>query len=82
MTSVFTLDGTHSSSDPWNPSSGISQPGYGGMLPGSSSHMAQSGNYSSLHAHDRLVSNLHNKQPDKEFSDHLYVCFVIIVCIS
>lgn len=50
-------DGTHSSSDPWNSSNGISQPGYGGMLAGSSSHMAQSGNYSSLHSHDRLVGS-------------------------
>lgn len=49
-------DGTHSSSDPWSSSSGINQPGYGGMLAGSSSHMPQSGNYSSLHSHERLVS--------------------------
>ncbi|XP_061599720.1 transcription factor 12 isoform X6 [Cololabis saira] len=58
------FDGTHSSSDPWNSSSGISQPGYGGMLPGSSSHMAQSGNYSTLHAHDRLNYPAHSASPD------------------
>ncbi|XP_013883133.1 transcription factor 12 isoform X3 [Austrofundulus limnaeus] len=58
------FDGTHSSSDPWNPSSGISQPGYGGMLPGSSAHMAQSGNYSSLHSHDRLNYPAHSVSPD------------------
>ncbi|MEQ2217002.1 hypothetical protein XENOCAPTIV_014973 [Xenoophorus captivus] len=35
------------------------------MLAGSSSHMAQTGNYSSLHSHERLVSSLHNAYPDK-----------------
>ncbi|TNM91133.1 hypothetical protein fugu_003422 [Takifugu bimaculatus] len=50
------FDGTHSSSDPWNSSNGISQPSYGGMLAASSSHMPQSGNYSNLHSHDRLTS--------------------------
>uniref|UniRef100_A0A3B3Z217 BHLH domain-containing protein n=1 Tax=Poecilia mexicana TaxID=48701 RepID=A0A3B3Z217_9TELE len=58
------FDGTHSSSDPWNSSSGISQPGYGGMLAGSSSHMAQTGNYSSLHSHDRLNYPAHSVSPD------------------
>ncbi|CAJ1049186.1 transcription factor 12 [Xyrichtys novacula] len=58
------FDGTHSSSDPWNSSNGISQPGYGAMLPGSSSHMSQSGNYSSLHAHDRLNYPPHSVSPD------------------
>ncbi|XP_072236625.1 transcription factor 12 isoform X3 [Leuresthes tenuis] len=58
------FDGTHSSSDPWNSSSGINQPGYGGMLPGSSSHMPQSGNYSSLHSHDRLNYPAHSVSPD------------------
>ncbi|XP_034536628.1 transcription factor 12 isoform X2 [Notolabrus celidotus] len=58
------FDGTHSSSDPWNSSSGISQPGYGGMLAGSSSHMSQSGNYTSLHAHDRLNYPAHSVSPD------------------
>uniref|UniRef100_A0A3P9QJN7 Transcription factor 12 n=1 Tax=Poecilia reticulata TaxID=8081 RepID=A0A3P9QJN7_POERE len=60
-----TFFGTHSSSDPWNSSSGISQPGYGGMLAGSSSHMAQTGNYSSLHSHDRLQNYpAHSVSPD------------------
>ncbi|XP_044047335.1 transcription factor 12 isoform X3 [Siniperca chuatsi] len=58
------FDGTHSSSDPWNPSNGISQPGYGGMLAGSSSHMPQSGNYTSLHSHDRLNYPAHSVSPD------------------
>ncbi|KAM3624827.1 uncharacterized protein V6R79_002277 [Siganus canaliculatus] len=58
------FDGTHSSSDPWNSSNGISQPGYGGMLGGSSSHMPQSGNYSSLHSHDRLNYPAHSVSPD------------------
>ncbi|XP_068586410.1 transcription factor 12 isoform X2 [Cebidichthys violaceus] len=58
------FDGTHSSSDPWNSSNGISQPGYGGMLAGSSSHMPPSGNYSSLHSHDRLNYPAHSVSPD------------------
>ncbi|XP_042276536.1 transcription factor 12 isoform X1 [Thunnus albacares] len=58
------FDGTHSSTDPWNSSNGISQPGYGGMLAGSSSHMPQSGNYSSLHSHDRLNYPAHSVSPD------------------
>uniref|UniRef100_A0A3B1K5E4 Transcription factor 12 n=1 Tax=Astyanax mexicanus TaxID=7994 RepID=A0A3B1K5E4_ASTMX len=56
-------DGTHNSSDPWNSSNGINQPGYGGMLGGSSSHMPQSGNYSSLHSHDRLNYPPHSVSP-------------------
>ncbi|KAM6949919.1 transcription factor 12 [Lycodopsis pacificus] len=58
------FDGTHSSSDPWNSSNGISQPGYGGMLAGSSSHMPQSGHYGSLHSHDRLNYPAHSVSPD------------------
>ncbi|XP_019126066.1 transcription factor 12 isoform X6 [Larimichthys crocea] len=58
------FDGTHSSSDPWNSSNGISQSGYGGMLAGSSSHMPQSGNYGSLHSHDRLNYPAHSVSPD------------------
>uniref|UniRef100_H3CVB0 Transcription factor 12 n=1 Tax=Tetraodon nigroviridis TaxID=99883 RepID=H3CVB0_TETNG len=58
------FDGTHSSSDPWNSSNGISQPSYGGMLAASSSHMPQSGNYSSLHSHDRLSYPAHSVSPD------------------
>ncbi|KAM7406154.1 hypothetical protein PAMP_000552 [Pampus punctatissimus] len=58
------FDGTHSLTDPWNSSNGISQPGYGGMLAGSSSHMPQSGNYSSLHSHDRLNYPAHSVSPD------------------
>ncbi|XP_040021179.1 transcription factor 12 isoform X2 [Gasterosteus aculeatus] len=58
------FDGTHGSSDPWNSSNGISQPGYGGMLAGSSSHLPQSGNYSSLHSHDRLNYPAHSVSPD------------------
>ncbi|XP_061670082.1 transcription factor 12 isoform X2 [Syngnathoides biaculeatus] len=58
------FDGTHSSSDPWNSTNGISQSSYGGILPGSSSHMPQSGNYSSLHSHDRLNYPAHSASPD------------------
>ncbi|XP_039510299.1 transcription factor 12 isoform X4 [Pimephales promelas] len=57
------FDGTHNSPDPWNSSNGISQPGYGGMLGGSSSHMPQSGNYSNLHSHDRLNYPPHSVSP-------------------
>ncbi|CAL8244617.1 unnamed protein product [Lota lota] len=59
------FDGTHSSSDPWNTSNGISQPSYGGLLGGSSSHMQQStGNYNNLHSHDRLNYPPHSVSPD------------------
>ncbi|KAG9352197.1 hypothetical protein JZ751_020610 [Albula glossodonta] len=57
------FDGTHNSSDPWNSSNGISQPGYGGMLGGSSSHMPQSGSYGNLHSHDRLNYPPHSASP-------------------
>ncbi|KAJ8396641.1 hypothetical protein AAFF_G00014790 [Aldrovandia affinis] len=57
------FDGTHNSSDPWNSSNGISQPGYGGMLGGSSSHMSQSGNYGNMHSHDRLTYPPHSVSP-------------------
>ncbi|XP_016359814.1 transcription factor 12-like isoform X3 [Sinocyclocheilus anshuiensis] len=57
------FDGTHNSSDQWNSSSGISHPGYGAMLGGSSSHMPQSGNYSNLHSHDRLNYPPHPVSP-------------------
>ncbi|XP_060767271.1 transcription factor 12 isoform X5 [Neoarius graeffei] len=57
------FDATHNSSDPWNSSNGISQTAYGGMLGGSSSHMPQSGNYSSLHSHDRLNYPPHSVSP-------------------
>uniref|UniRef100_A0A667Z305 Transcription factor 12 n=1 Tax=Myripristis murdjan TaxID=586833 RepID=A0A667Z305_9TELE len=65
------FDGTHNSSDPWNSSNGISQPSYGGMLGGSSSHMPQSGNYSNLHSHDRLVR-----------SSAAALCTVTTLCFS
>ncbi|NXD06331.1 HTF4 factor, partial [Nothocercus nigrocapillus] len=59
----FMQDGTHSSSDLWSSSNGMSQPGYGGMLGGSSSHMSQSGSYGSLPAHDRLSYPPHSVSP-------------------
>uniref|UniRef100_A0A8C9ENP8 Transcription factor 4 n=1 Tax=Pavo cristatus TaxID=9049 RepID=A0A8C9ENP8_PAVCR len=58
-----TADGTHNSSDLWSSSNGMSQPGYGGMLGGSSSHMSQSGSYGSLHTHDRLSYPPHSVSP-------------------
>ncbi|NXS62065.1 HTF4 factor, partial [Brachypteracias leptosomus] len=59
----FMQDGTHNSSDLWSSSNGMSQPGYGGMLGGSSSHMSQSGSYSGLHTHDRLSYPPHSVSP-------------------
>ncbi|XP_032906461.1 transcription factor 12 isoform X12 [Amblyraja radiata] len=50
----FMQEGNHNSSDLWNSSNGIHQPGYGGML-GNSSHVSQSTNYNNLHTHDRLI---------------------------
>ncbi|XP_037053088.1 transcription factor 4 isoform X10 [Peromyscus leucopus] len=55
--SFFMQDGHHSS-DPWSSSSGMNQPGYGGML-GNSSHIPQSSSYCSLHPHERLVRAAH-----------------------
>ncbi|XP_036391115.1 transcription factor 12-like isoform X3 [Megalops cyprinoides] len=48
------FDGAHSSPDSWISSNGISQPGYGGMLGASASHMSQSGNFGNMQSHDRL----------------------------
>ncbi|XP_043349942.1 transcription factor 12 isoform X11 [Dermochelys coriacea] len=59
----FMQDGTHNSSDLWNSSNGMSQPGYGGMLGSSSSHMSQSSSYGSLHTHDRLSYPPHSVSP-------------------
>nr|XP_012419749.1 PREDICTED: transcription factor 4 isoform X7 [Odobenus rosmarus divergens] len=56
--SFFMQDGHHSS-DPWSSSSGMNQPGYGGML-GSSSHIPQSSSYCSLHPHERLSYPSHS----------------------
>uniref|UniRef100_A0A8B9TKI6 Transcription factor 4 n=1 Tax=Anas platyrhynchos TaxID=8839 RepID=A0A8B9TKI6_ANAPL len=56
--SFFMQDGHHSS-DPWSSSSGMNQPGYGGML-GNSSHLPQSSSYCSLHPHDRLSYPSHS----------------------
>uniref|UniRef100_A0A8C6RTR5 Transcription factor 4 n=1 Tax=Nannospalax galili TaxID=1026970 RepID=A0A8C6RTR5_NANGA len=56
--SFFMQDGHHSS-DPWSSSSGMNQPGYGGML-GNSSHIPQSSNYCSLHPHERLSYPSHS----------------------
>ncbi|XP_061299644.1 transcription factor 4 [Pezoporus flaviventris] len=43
----------HHGSDPWSSSSGMNQPGYGGML-GNSAHLPQASSYCSLHPHERL----------------------------
>ncbi|XP_077202955.1 transcription factor 4 isoform X18 [Paroedura picta] len=56
--SFFMQDGHHSS-DPWSSSSGMNQPGYGGML-GNSSHIPQSSSYCNLHPHDRLSYPSHS----------------------
>ncbi|XP_053320168.1 transcription factor 12 isoform X3 [Spea bombifrons] len=57
----FLQDGSHNSSELWNSTNGISQPGYGGMLGSSSSHMSQSSSYGSLH--DRLNYPPHPVSP-------------------
>ncbi|XP_066557423.1 transcription factor 12 isoform X3 [Amia ocellicauda] len=57
------FDGTHNSSDLWNSSNGINQPGYGGMLGSSSSHLSQASSYGSLHTHDRLNYPPHSVSP-------------------
>ncbi|XP_031442677.1 transcription factor 12 isoform X2 [Clupea harengus] len=62
FTSTF-FDGTHNSTDPWSSSNGISQPGYGAMMGGTSTHMPQSGNYTNLHSHDRLNYPPHSASP-------------------
>nr|P30985.2 RecName: Full=Transcription factor 12; Short=TCF-12; AltName: Full=Class A helix-loop-helix transcription factor GE1; AltName: Full=E-box-binding protein; AltName: Full=Transcription factor HTF-4 [Gallus gallus] len=59
----FMQDGTHSSSDLWSSSNGMSQPGFGGILGTSTSHMSQSGSYGSLHSHDRLSYPPHSVSP-------------------
>ncbi|XP_036060411.1 transcription factor 4 isoform X2 [Onychomys torridus] len=56
--SFFMQDGHHSS-DPWSSSSGMNQPGYGGML-GNSSHIPQPSSYCSLHPHERLSYPSHS----------------------
>ncbi|KAM9063557.1 transcription factor 12 isoform X5 [Monodelphis domestica] len=59
----FMQDGTHNSSDLWSSSNGMSQPGYGGILGTSTSHMSQSSSYGSLHTHDRLSYPPHSVSP-------------------
>ncbi|XP_061451484.1 transcription factor 12 isoform X2 [Rhineura floridana] len=59
----FLQDGTHSASDLWSPSNGMSQPAYCGMLESSSSHMSQSSSYASRHTHDRLSYPPHSVSP-------------------
>ncbi|CAL8379031.1 unnamed protein product [Arctogadus glacialis] len=60
------FDGTHSSSDPWNPSGGMGQPGgYGGLVGGPSSHMQQTNSsYTHLHPQERLNYPAHCVSPD------------------
>ncbi|XP_030232704.1 transcription factor 12 isoform X1 [Gadus morhua] len=59
------FDGTHSSPDPWNPSGGIGQPGYGGLVGGPSSHMQQTnGSYTHLQPQERLNYPAHCVSPD------------------
>ncbi|XP_075714071.1 transcription factor 12 isoform X1 [Rhinoderma darwinii] len=59
--SFFLQDGNHNSSELWNSSNGIGQPGYGGMMGNSSTHMSQSNNYGSVH--DRLNYPPHPVSP-------------------
>lgn len=57
----FLQDGNHNSSELWNSSNGISQPGYSGMMASSSTHLSQPNNYGSLH--DRLNYPPHPVSP-------------------
>ncbi|CAH6875033.1 Tcf12 [Phodopus roborovskii] len=57
------VNGTHSSSDLWSSSNGMSQPGFSGILGTSTSHMSQSSSYGSLHSHDRLSYPPHSVSP-------------------
>ncbi|XP_053449135.1 transcription factor 12 isoform X8 [Nycticebus coucang] len=59
----FMQDGTHNSSDLWSSSNGMSQPGFGGILGTSTSHMSQSSSYGSLHSHERLSYPPHSVSP-------------------
>ncbi|CAI5793116.1 transcription factor 12 isoform X3 [Podarcis lilfordi] len=59
----FLQDGTHSASDLWSPSNGMSQSAFSGMLESSSSHMSQSSSYGSRHTHDRLSYPPHSVSP-------------------
>ncbi|XP_042327317.1 transcription factor 12 isoform X1 [Sceloporus undulatus] len=59
----FLQDGTHSASDLWSPSNGISQPGYGGMLESASSHITHSSSFGSRHTHERLSYPPHSVSP-------------------
>ncbi|XP_036048179.1 transcription factor 12 isoform X6 [Onychomys torridus] len=59
----FMQDGTHSSSDLWSSSNGMSQPGFSGILGTSTSHVSQSSSYGSLHSHDRLSYPPHSVSP-------------------
>ncbi|KAM6426142.1 transcription factor 12 isoform 2-T3 [Liasis olivaceus] len=58
----FLQDGTHSASELWSPSNGMSQSGYGGILE-SSSHLSPSSSYNSRHPHERLSYPPHSVSP-------------------
>ncbi|KAM5293191.1 transcription factor 12 isoform 2-T2 [Ctenodactylus gundi] len=59
----FMQDGTHNSSDLWSSSNGMSQPGFGGILGTSTSHVSPSSSYGTLHSHDRLSYPPHSVSP-------------------
>ncbi|XP_062819488.1 transcription factor 12 isoform X4 [Anolis carolinensis] len=63
--STFLLqDGTHAASDPWSPSNGVSQAGYGAMLEGAAaSHVTHAGSFGGRHAHERLSYPPHSVSP-------------------
>lgn len=62
---LFVLTDGHHSSDPWSSSSGMNQPGYGGML--GNSHIPQSSSYCSLHPHERLVRQLCMREREYDY---------------
>ncbi|XP_067872457.1 transcription factor 4-like isoform X2 [Heterodontus francisci] len=58
--SFYIQDGIHNGPDVWNSSSAMGQPGYGGLMANSSSHLSQSGGYTNLHPHERLSYPIHS----------------------
>lgn len=76
---LLSLADGHHSSDPWSSSSGMNQPGYGGML-GNSSHLPQSSSYCSLHPHDRLVRDRDTGPGGSGWAAHF--CQSIILAMS
>ncbi|XP_055514562.1 transcription factor 12-like isoform X1 [Leucoraja erinacea] len=57
--SFYIQDGIHNGPDVWNSSSGMGQPGYGGLMGNPAAHLSQAGGYSNLHPQERLGYPIH-----------------------